>query len=125
MLRMSILILSMVGIGLLTSASPAEAPATMKPGETYKGKLQKKGKFGIINLPEGFLEGVPIKMKEGQGVTISVTVVGDGREVTIFLADPDNKVVKCSSLESGNAKITVKQVTVLSGESLRSESHIE
>jgi hypothetical protein len=108
-------ILTVVAGALLVPATPAAPPAGLKLGEEFKGKIGGQAQIGFplgTNLkradrgPEfipnafgpmlwqkAYTSEVPVTLKEGQAIDISVTVTGVDRRVFVKLLDPAGKQI--------------------------------
>lgn len=122
-------ILTVAVLALIIPATPAAPPAGIKLGEDFKGKCGGDKKL-IFLVPRGASEGVkggkeaefiramqgyvgeiPITLKEGQGLDISVTVSGDNRKVFLKLLDPaGEQVAHSKAIEIKTTRLTVEEV---------------
>jgi hypothetical protein len=120
---------SLLAVALLVlSAAQAQTSKGIKLGEDFEGEVggQKyhigspgnyaAAKFrtkdlGWANGEKGFLSEVPVNLKAGQKLVISVTVRGTDRRVSLVLADKSGEVVAFSKAPvKRSAQLAVEEV---------------
>jgi hypothetical protein len=120
-----------MAVGLFASGVEAGGSAGIKLGKPFEGEL-KTSKFAYrmrespyllvtdlkslrgrhIEVREGqfYFSEVPVTLKAGQALRISLTVKGKGRLAGLTLLDPDRKVVAGLVPRAGPAKLKVEEV---------------
>jgi hypothetical protein len=93
---------------LLPTSSHAQA---IRLGEEFKGEITKKGFFPGVGALDGYIAEVPVALKSGQKLSISVYVAGEDRRVQVGLVDPDGKLVKGGRfLDKETQQLDIKSV---------------
>jgi hypothetical protein len=117
MLRTAIANLALF-IGVLTFLTPEIRGADpIAPGEKYEGELSKADKsattwLNYVDSFYGYIADIPIKLKKGESTTISVTVDGEKRKVSVAVLDPDDVMLVASKrdVDVESTKIELKRV---------------
>jgi hypothetical protein len=126
-------ILAVACVGLLVPVTLAAPPAGLKLGEEFKGRcagdkpevitLVLPGKKGVpianptqaeINYGGrklvGFTGEVPVTLKEGQGLDVTVTVTGDNRRVFMKLLDASGlQVAESKGVEYKTVRLMIEE----------------
>ena len=121
-------ILFAVLIGFAHTGTVSADGAKIKPGEapyedallatnkvasnTYiiKDAQTANKKFFGVNNPVGVGTELAIELKQGQKISITATVVGVNRQVTVVLLDPDGNIVHGTARLPDNATLTIPSV---------------
>jgi hypothetical protein len=97
---------AVAALGGLCASGIAAPPDTLKPGEEYKGELM----VGAPSDGRCYYTEVPVELKAGQSVSLTVTVVGKGRQAFINLYDPAGKLLAQSKEGTKTATLLVEEV---------------
>jgi hypothetical protein len=92
MTRVLAFALTCLMLSLFPSISAAQNGVPLN--EKYTGKIggtMFNFTIGGAGGTAAYVDKVPVKLKAGRGVTVTVTVVGDNRKAAIHLLDPDGK----------------------------------
>jgi hypothetical protein len=125
--------LAVAGVALLVPLTHGAPPAGLKLGEEFKGKcagekpqvipLVPPGKKGVA-IPNptpfeanyrgeslrGFTGEVPVTLKEGQGLDVTVTVTGDNRKVFLKLLDPSGlQITESKAVEYKTVRLAIEE----------------
>lgn len=101
----------------LTAQSKTSAKG-IKLGEPFEGELGGK-EVGMNQLlpkgvfqfnPSGFAARIPITLKAGQDLTVTVSVKGSGRNVAIAMIDPAGKLAGHALHEEKTAVLQVDEI---------------
>src|SRR5438552_212784 len=100
-------VMAAAATALLLPATAA-AQKTLQLGEKYEGEVGNTKK----EFPAGTYYGaeLPVTLKAGQPLSVSVTVTGANRGVAVTLLDPTGKKIAETSLVTKSALLTVKEV---------------
>src|SRR4051812_26034562 len=99
----------------LVPVAAAIPPGEVRVGGSHEGEIGEnqisvsplQGGNGIRN----FGVEIPITLKAGQTITVSVMVVGQGREALLALLDPSGKTVSVTSWRKKTIDLTVEEVS--------------
>jgi hypothetical protein len=95
MFRTMSAIVAVLAVGLFVLAAGA-APPTLPLGEKFEGEIREMNNRPLQHAlaKGGYTAEVPVTLKAGQSISISVTVVGKDRQVGIELQDPTGKSIR-------------------------------
>jgi hypothetical protein len=114
MYRTLVVAAAVTAAALLTPRAPADEGG-ITPGEPFKGELTEKKGYPWPPYVDTFTEfatEVPIKLKGGQKIALSATVVGANRKVSVGLMDPSGKMIATSKRSTAvkTVQLTVDEV---------------
>jgi hypothetical protein len=117
MFRTVAMILALVALALLVPAIPAAPNDEIKLGVPFPGASGgSKKRFELStdhNPVECYQCALSVKLKEGQGIDVSVKVKGTGRKVCLKLLDPNGELMAHSKpFEITTNKLTLKEANV-------------
>jgi hypothetical protein len=94
--RFMLLMLLPVCLGLCTANTSSGQPNTLKLGEKLEGDLKEEKSYvwpGGGGRLYGYGAEIPVSLKAGQEVSITATVIGTNRKVSVALQDPAGKII--------------------------------
>lgn len=98
MIRTAIVVVA-VGMAVMISPSTRADDDPIQPGDKFEGRLTKMISSPWLKYVDTFYAygtDVPIRLKAGQRISITATVTGTGRKVSVALLDPDGKMIAAS-----------------------------
>ena len=112
MYRSMCVMMAIAAAGLFVSSLPAQQSG-LKLGEKLEGELTEMGSYvgwpGFVDRYYGYATDITVSLKAGQSISISATVVGQGRKVSVALQDPTGKIIAATQR---NTAIKTVQLTV-------------
>lgn len=90
----------------------------LKVGEPFKGEVTRKLEIpfwpGFVDTFSAYGTEVPVKLVEGHKYTFTVSVKGEGRKVSVAVADPSGKILKASPRNTavGSASVTYEEASL-------------
>jgi hypothetical protein len=79
-------------------------------GEKFEGELGGKPVFQGGGSPNAYVAAIPVVLKAGQSVAISVTVTGKTRQIRMRFLEPTGKVIGASEWSTKSGQLNVEEV---------------
>jgi len=115
MFRTVTAVVAVVAAALIGPPTRADEEA-IKVGEKFEGELTEMKGYphwpGYVDTFAGYAAEVPISLKAGQKLSITATVIGKGRKVSVCLLDPTRKIVAASARSTAvkSVQLTAEEV---------------
>lgn len=112
MYRTMRVMMALFALGLVISSLTAQQSGGLNLGEKLEGELTANSKKILVAQNDWhFSTEMLVSLKAGQSISISATVIGKDRLVTLFLADPTGKNLANSRSTGKTGQLNFEEVS--------------